>query len=453
MPTNTPRWHALQLLNAMEARRVTLDALLDERRESIEALDRRDRALLQALVYGVLRWRSRLDAIIASCLSKPGHRMAPDIRNILRLGIFQLSSLDRIPPSAAVHTAVELTRETGKKPLAGFVNAVLRKAQREGVETLLSPSAADPASSLATAHAMPQWMAARWLKRFGPRDAHAFCEAMNTEAPLIGRVNTLKTTREAVRAALSAAGMNATPTPVSSDGLILADVNVPISRVPAISRGELRIQDEGAQLVTVLLDPQPGERILDACAGLGGKTGHIAQRMNNHGDVLAIDSDARRLKQLAGDMPQLGVSCVDTRCIDLNRPIPADAAAPFDRVLLDAPCSGMGVIRRNPDTKWSRRPEDLPRYAERQRRFLDHLAPLVKSSGVLVYAVCSLEPEENIEVIGDFLNHHPAFSLRPPPASLDFNRHGLVDENGCFQCTPHRHGMDGFFAATLIRKA
>ena len=453
MPPNTPRWHALQLLNALEARHVTLDALLDERRESIDALDRRDRALMQALVYGVLRWRPRLDAIIAACLSKPGHRMAPDIRNILRLGILQLGILDRIPPSAAVHTAVELTRETGKKPLTGFVNAVLRKAQREGVDALLPLSTADPTASLALTHAMPEWMAARWLERFGPVEAQTFCQAMNTEAPLIGRVNSLKTTREAVAAELAVAGMSATPTPVSPDGLILANVNVPISKVSAIARGELRIQDEGAQLVVQLLDPQPGERVLDACAGLGGKTGHIAQRMNNRGGILAIDGDPRRLKQLAADMPKLGVNCVDTRRLDLNRPILSDAAASFDRVLLDAPCSGMGVIRRNPDTKWARRPEDLSRYAERQRRFLDHLAPLVKSSGVLVYAVCSLEPEENMQVIADFLNHHPAFSLRPPPASLDFHRHGLVDEDGCFRSTPHRHGMDGFFAATLIRMA
>lgn len=254
-------------------------------------------------------------------------------------------------------------------------------------------------------------------------------------------------------AALSADGVGAVPTTVSPDGLLITGLTTPIAKMPAITQGHLRIQDEGAQLITLLLGPQPGETVLDACAGRGGKTGHMAQRMKNQGRLLAVDNDAQRLAALVADLPRLGISCVDTRRMDLNHPAAPAALGAFDRILVDAPCSGMGVLRRNPDTKWTRQPNDLARYARRQQRFLNHLAPLVKPSGVLVYAVCSLEPEEGIGVITDFLRLHPAFSICPPPASLGFHRSGLVDEDGCFRSMPHRHGMDGFFAATLKRNA
>ncbi|MFH1985535.1 MAG: 16S rRNA (cytosine(967)-C(5))-methyltransferase RsmB [Pseudomonadota bacterium] len=451
MNPNTARYLALQLLIAMEDRRFTLDRILEDRQASMDTLDPRDRALVQAIVYGVLRWRSRLDAVIDACLSSPGRRIDPVIRNILRMGIFQLSALDRIPPSAAVHSAVELARASGKKQLAGFVNAVLRQAQRRGVDELLRPPSEDPAAALALEHAIPRWMADRWLARYGNEEASAFCRGINTVAPLVGRVNTLKTTREAVMAALTADGACTAPTTVSPDGLVITGLTGPIAKMPAVAQGHLRIQDEGAQLVTFLLAPKPGETVLDACAGRGGKTGHLAQLMENQGRLLAVDSDVRRLSALAADMLQLGISCVDTLRLDLNHPVPPGTMSAFDRILLDAPCSGMGVIRRNPDTKWTRQPSDLTRYGDRQRRFLSHLAPLVKPSGVLVYAVCSLEAEETTVVVTDFLSRHSAFSLCPPPSSLDLHSRGLVDADGCFRSTPHRHGMDGFFAATFRR--
>jgi len=462
MPIRDTRQLALAILSSVENGRRTLDHALHFHDSHLAALSGRDRAFLQALVFGVLRWRLRLDWVLGRFSRTPIHRMDPDILNILRIGVFQLLFMDRVPPSATVNTSVELVRTVGKARLTGFVNGVLRNIDREKHQLGIPESDAsrpfDPEpfgsmeEALSIRHAMPPWLVRRWTRRFGETESDAFMTAMNRIAPLTGRVNTLRATREQVLAICDRESVSARPTPISPDGIFIDNLPKPIHEMEAIASGMLRIQDEAAQLVTRLLSPKPGHTVLDACAGRGGKTIHIAQRMGDRGTIVAVDADRHRLDQLITDLSHLGITSVRPTEANLHDPLPKTAQGPFDRILLDAPCSGLGVIRRNPDTKWSRFEPDLKRYAHRQQAFLNHLAPLVKPSGLLVYAVCSLEPEENEQVIQDFIAKHPEFGILRPTWFDGFATHAeLIGPDGCLRTYPHRHDMDGFFAAILKR--
>jgi 16S rRNA (cytosine967-C5)-methyltransferase len=224
-----------------------------------------------------------------------------------------------------------------------------------------------------------------------------------------------------------------------------------IPDLPAFKNGWFQVQDEAAQLVSLLLNPQPEESVLDACAGLGGKTAHLAQLMQNKGNIAAMDKDERKLHQLGLEMQRLGISIVDTTCLDLNIRLDTKQQGDFDRILLDAPCSGLGVLRRNPDIKWKSSESDLRRHAGVQKRFLENLAPLVKPNGILVYAVCSIEPEENETVINAFLKKYPEFVIDKSLGKLPETLHSLVEPATGFKTLPHLNHMDGFYFVRLKR--
>jgi 16S rRNA (cytosine967-C5)-methyltransferase len=226
---------------------------------------------------------------------------------------------------------------------------------------------------------------------------------------------------------------------------------VSIPEIEPFQKGWFQVQDEAAQLITCFLNPQPGEKILDACAGLGGKTFHIAQIMKNKGQIVAMDIDNRKLQEIESEKNRLGISIVSTCRHDLNEPFRKKEFNEFDRILLDAPCSGLGVLRRNPDTKWRASKRDLRRYRERQLRLLDNLAPHIKPGGIIVFAVCSTEPEENEEVVKTFLNKRSNFAIDTDYEKLSFPSDCLVDQNGFMTTFPHRHNMDGFFSVRLKR--
>jgi 16S rRNA (cytosine967-C5)-methyltransferase len=252
-------------------------------------------------------------------------------------------------------------------------------------------------------------------------------------------------------ASLKAVAGDITPTRYSPDGVSFFNPKTAIKDMDAFQAGWFQVQDEAAQLVTLLLDPQPGETVLDACAGLGGKTGHIGQTMKNKGRITAADHDRHKLLKLVSEMKRLGILMVDTWNLDLDGPAIDNAGKMFDRILLDAPCSGLGVIRRNPDTKWKASKHNLKNYQEKQIRFLTRLAPLVKPRGVLVFAVCSTEPEENEAVIKGFLNKHDKFAIEKDPASFRSNIRSLVNKDGFLVTHPHVNNMDGFFSVRLRR--
>jgi len=443
---------ALYILNTLDKENNTLDSLLEDVFREKTLFLKKDRALLQALVYGVLRWRGRLDWIIDYFSKTRLNKINPNVLNILRLGLFQVIYLDRIPVSAAVNTSVEMTKAVAAPWVVGYVNGLLRNAVREYGDVVFPDVNKDPVKALATKKSFPGWLIKKWLDRFGLKETGLLCDAINTIPPITVRCNTLRINREKLVKALEGYAEKIDITNYAPDGVFFFNPKKSIPNIEAFKNGLFQVQDEAAQLVTLLLNPQSGETILDACAGLGGKTGHIAQIMKNSGRLVAVDKDENKLMRLESEMHRLGVSIVTTRIHDLTTPLNREHFGKFDRILLDAPCSGLGVLRRNPDIKW-RASQQNPAYCQkRQALFLDNLAHFVKPSGVLVYAVCSTEPEENESVIKGFLNKHAKFAIEKKSTGLSFDACSLVTRDGYLKTFPHLNNMDGFFSVCMKRK-
>jgi 16S rRNA (cytosine967-C5)-methyltransferase len=274
---------------------------------------------------------------------------------------------------------------------------------------------------------------------------------LNTIPPITLRTNTLKASRGQLTEALAGEADQIKATVYAPDGISFINPATSIPELSGFKAGWFQVQDEAAQLVSLLLDPQPGDTVLDACAGLGGKTGHIAQLMKNEGVLVALDVSESKLSRLKADMQRLGISILSTLSHNLERELPRDQLPGFDRILLDAPCSGIGVMRRNPDIKWRSSKRNLTKYKTRQLRLLENLYRLVKPSGILVYAVCSPEPEENEEVVNEFLNNHDEFAISKQFGQLPDTVCSMADVPGVFKTFPHLKQMDGFYAVRLQR--
>jgi 16S rRNA (cytosine967-C5)-methyltransferase len=444
---------SLSVLNRLDDSNAFPQQLLHRAFQQEGKLIRKDRALATELVYGVLRWRGRLDWVISQLSTTPVHKIDPFVLNILRLGLFQILFLSRIPPSAAVNDSVTMTKDRQPLWVVRFVNGVMRTAVRRAKDIPLPDERDDPIQAIAVREAHPLWLVGRWVKRLGIEETRQLCEANNRVPPVTVRANTLKVSRKQLMDSLKKQVGHITKTPLAPDGLSLRSLRHAITDIPSFKDGWFQVQDEAAQLITHLLDPKPGETILDACAGYGGKTGHMAQLMKDRGSIEAMDSQSRKLNQLKESLARLGVSSVTAWHHDLSESIPIAHLSCFDRILLDAPCSGLGVLRRNPDAKWRKTETDLTRLQADQLRFLGCLAPLVKPGGHLVYAVCSLEPEEGEDVVQDFLKYHAQFVIdREPDGVMDMDA-GLLDSSGYFRSFPHKQNMDGFFAVRFKRKA
>jgi len=447
----TARTAALDILNTLDQGNKTLDAILDEVFSQDTFLTKKDRALLQAIVYGVLRWRTKLDWIIDYFSKTSLGRIDPKVMNILRIALFQIIYLNRIPVSAAVNTSVEMAKSVTKPYVVRFINGLLRNAAKNYEQVLFPDVNEDPISALAVNKSFPKWLVQRWIDRFGLEETVLLCDAVNTIPPLTVRCNTLKTRRETLLELLEKDVEIIERTDFAPEGVFFFHPKKPIPEMKAFEDGLFQVQDEAAQLVTFLLNPKPGETVLDACAGLGGKTGHISQMMKNRGQLIAADNNVKKLHRLQSEMFRLGISMVTPCTHDLNDPAGALPIKKFDRILLDAPCSGLGVLRRNPDANWRTFEKDLTRHAKRQATFLDNLANQVKPEGFLVYCVCSTEPEENESVIKGFLNKHKDFTIEKTPEGLPYKARIFLIGNGYLKTFPHLHNMDGFFAVCLKR--
>ena len=442
---------AAKILNRIQESRQTLDQVMDQAAPEINPLPRADRSLVQALVFGVLRWQSRLDWIIDQFSAK-NKKIDPLVRVILRLGLFQLQYLHRIPSSAAVHTSVELAKLCDRRWAAGFVNALLRRAIRQSGDLQWPDASRDPAAHLAVIQAFPLWLISRWRTRWGPETTARICEAINAVPPITLRTNTLRVSRQTLRAAISSEAEEVQETRFSPDGLCLSRLHSSLPQWRSFQEGWFQVQSEAAQLVSRLLSPRPCECVWDVCAGLGTKTAHLAQLMNNQGQIIATDLYADKLDRLNSEMNRLGINIVQTVRCDLTRPAPVFGPRPFDRILVDAPCSGLGVLQKNPDGKWRVKPEDIQANSQRQLALLDQCAGHLKRGGMLVYAVCSLEPEENQAVVAGFLKNHPEFSIHHARLEGVAESDRLLTAQGFFITIPHQHQMDGFFAAALVKK-
>lgn len=440
---------ALSVLDGLNSSNRTVDFLLARALAQEPALVQRDRALATELVYGVLRWQGRLDWVIKTLSNIPFRKISPLVLNIVRLGVYQILFLTRIPPSAAVNESVEIAKDKAPHWVIPFVNAVLRSAARNAKNIPLPSLKEAPVLAIAVGESHPSWMVERWVERMGIEETRSLCRANNRIPPVTIRTNTLTVSRESLLTAMAPYVDEARLARFSPDGLVLKGIKQPIGQIPLFQKGWFQVQDEAAQLIAYLLAPRPLENILDACAGLGGKTGHVAQLMADEGSIVAVDHRSRKLNALKASMDRLGVHSVQVRQLDLRGPVPENYLESFDRVLLDAPCSGLGVIRRNPDSKWKKQPKDLRRLSEKQAALLNVSASLVKPGGRLVYCVCSNEPEEGKTVVEGFLKNHGGFVIEVAlTGSSDVNK-PFIDESGFFTTRPQKHDMDGFFAVRL----
>jgi 16S rRNA (cytosine967-C5)-methyltransferase len=358
---------------------------------------------------------------------------------------YQLVFLARVPAFAAVNDAVTLAR-AGARGAAEYTNAVLRSFARRGPREREPAPPRDPLDALATRCSFPTWLAARWAQRYGEADATTLMRAMNERPPVCVRANTLRVSRDLLAARLRAEDDVAMrPTAWAPEGLLAERSAGAPARWRAFVDGACVVQDEASMLVARLLEPRPGETVIDACAAPGTKTTHLAQLMDDRGHIIALDPQPARLARVNEATARLGVASVETLASTVQDLI-GSSAPRADAVLVDAPCTNLGVLRRNPEVKWRRRPEDIAASASRQREILAAAATLTKPGARLVYATCSPEPEENTGVIDAFLAEHPAWRLDPPtvfPLELD--------ADGYLRTRPDRHGADAFTAVRLRR--
>ena len=453
-PARSAAFHGLR---GVAARRVDLPAALVQARTHLT--DDRDRALAADIVTGTLRWQRSLDHLIEHFAGRPISKLDTDVLLIVRLSLYQLLHLDRVPASAVVDDAVDLTRGARKQSATGFVNAVLRSTLRNRHRLPLPPRPdeyADEESSaayLGITHSHPDWLVRRWLRRYGFHNAERWVRFNNDPAPLTIRANTLRLSRDQLAASLAHEGIETEPTSYAPHGLIVRTGN-PLrlaSEGPAEGghyRGSFVVQDEASQLVPLAVDAQPGMRILDLCASPGGKTIALAGAT---GDAVVVASDvrSRRIRTLVET-----VAATDARNVRIVQVPPAGTlpfAPVFDRILVDAPCSGLGTVRRDPDIRWRRTEDDLVSFSERQLELLRRAASVLAPGGRLVYATCSSEPEENESVVERFLADEPAFALadlRADSPLLD----SFFDQSGMLRTLPFAHGLEAFFAAALVRR-
>ena len=428
----------------------TTDAYADRLLEALTdraGLDSRDRGLATELALGTLRWQRRLDWTLARASRRPLEDLAPWVRALLRLTAYQLAFLDRIPAWAAVHEAVELAKRRRSAGATAFVNGVLR-AIASAPRPWPAPTAADPVEALALRASHPTWLIERWCARYGPEETEALALAMNEAPAVVVRANTLRLAVDAVAAALHAAGVGAAPTRFAPEGFSLERVG-DLRQLALLREGSVTVQDEAAILVGHALGPLPGEMVADVCAAPGTKTTHLAALMANQGRIVAADPNAARLELLRAACARLGAEIVEPRLADAHA-LAEDLGPTCDRVLVDAPCSNLGVLRRNPDGKWRRQPGDFATLVPTQASILESAAALVRPGGVLVYATCSLEPEENEAVVAGLRARRPDFSPDPLPPAVPAACRAAPD---VLRMTPHQHGSDGFTAHRLRRRA
>lgn len=429
-----PRLLAARLVHCVIHQGDSLSAVLAKQLAGLA--DPRQRALAQELSFGTLRWYYRLDRALAQLLARPLKSRDRDLYAVLLVGLYQILVLE-MPDHAAVSETVEAARGLGKDWAVGLVNGVLRNALRRR-EDLLAAADSDPQS---------RWAHPRWwidaLREDWPDQWQAILAADNQHPPMVLRVNLRQSDRSGYLARLAAAGIEAQPLPLSATALVL-DQPVAVETLPGFQDGAVSVQDGAAQLSAPLLMLQDGQRILDACAAPGGKTGHILESLTGPAEVIAVDRDAGRLEKVTGNLQRLKVeaSCL---AADAGEPSSWWDRRPFDRILLDAPCSASGVVRRHPDIKILRRPDDLPALNRQQDRLLEALWPLLVTGGILLYVTCSVFKRENSDIVQAFLGRHS-----------DARELALDAEWGCGQTAgrqvlPGEGGMDGFYFARLVK--
>jgi 16S rRNA (cytosine967-C5)-methyltransferase len=440
----SPRRLAVEILDRVEKEGFFAEPLLNSRLEA-RPLAGPDRAMLTMLVYGTLRMRGRLDWTIRNCYKGKFEKMETGILNILRTALYQVHFMDRVPDFAAVSEAVEVAKHLfpGRERL---VNAILRKSLKDRGAIDYPDYGKDPALFISVFHSHPLWLVEKFISVFGLDGALSLCRANNEMPPVTLRVNTLKSDRGRVIAEFSSAGFAAEPTQFSPDGVNIDSGD--IRDLPAYREGAVIFQDEASQLISVLAGPREGDAVLDLCAGSGVKTTHLGEIMKDRGRILAVDVNPGKLKALGRLAGRHGVDIIECRAADAASDLGRDHHKKFDLVLIDAPCSGTGTLRRNPEIKWRLTPAEVEKLSRLQREIIRTAPAYLKQNGAIFYSTCSVLPDENENVINDFCAEFPSFNPGRPRRV-----HGnLVDNSGCFRTSPWEHGMDGFFGVLLEKK-
>jgi 16S rRNA (cytosine967-C5)-methyltransferase len=445
MPPSTDSVSPSRYLALEHLERVDLDEAFVERLEAGDA-DERTRRQARELVAGVTRQRRWLDFVLAEAYNDDYDSMEPRLREIMRLGLYEML-FQSTPTRAIVHQYVELAKQTLRPGAGDLVNAILRTIDRDR-EYIPDPDTGDDAENLAIRHSHPTWMVRRWLERFGEEETVELLEWNNRRPMHSVRVNPLRTSRDDVAAWLDEHDVIFTDSPYLDDHFRLRRLQ-PLVQGDLLDDGHVAVQDESAGLVGRLLDPQPGETLLDGCAAPGGKTMAAAARMQGEGRILAFDANEGRLEKVAEAAVTHGVGdMVETEAADLQAVADRDDPPQADRVLLDVPCSGLGVLAKRADLRWQREPDDLDELTALQDELLDAGARLVRPGGLLLYSTCTIEPEENEDRIEAFLARHDDFAVESAEGYVPDE---VVSDAGYMTTLPHRHRTDGAFAVRLRR--
>ena len=437
---------ALQILYQVNEEGAYANLALDKALFPCTWLDPRDRGFITEIVYGSVKNRGKLDYVLNQFASTKVNKMDKWTRNLLRLSLYQILFLDKVPDSAAVNEAVKLAKHYGH--VDKFVNAVLRNILR-GMDGIQWPDKAkDPVQYLMVQYSFPQWMVERFIRQYGLEDAERLCDWYNQPAAMWIRTNTLKTTRAELKQILEKEGLTVSESRHTPEGLKIENA-VNLHKLKSFQQGLFTVQDESSMLVALAAEPAPGQRVLDVCSAPGGKTTHMAQLMKNKGTIYACDIHKHRLDLIAENCKRLGISNVELVQQDGTK-LTKRWQEPFDVVLCDVPCSGLGVLGRRADARWAKESEDIAGLCKIQKKILEEAAQLVVPGGTLIYSTCAIAPEENQEMVKAFISEHPEYELDETLTDcwLDVDK----EETGYVQFLPFIDDMDGFFIARMMRR-
>lgn len=441
---------ALDVLCRVEQDRSYSNLLLNQTLQKY-SLERADAALATEIVYGTIQRLNTIDFLLGRFVEKGMNKLQPWVRSLLRLSFYQLHYLDRIPAHAAVSEAVNIAKRKGHARLAGMVNAVLRNALRHK-ERLVIPGDLPPVKRIALTHSHPEWLVARWFEQYGLAVTEQICAANNTVPQTSVRANTLRHSRDELVELMRQDGLETAASPLAPAGIIVRGAGN-MAHTRWYRDGELTIQDESSMLVAEIAAPRPGMRVLDCCAAPGGKTTHLAEKMGDRGEIWAADLHEHKVRLIEEQARRLGLGSIRTLVSDARRLPERLKAESFDCILLDAPCSGFGVIRRKPELKWSKEERDIAEIGALQRDILSSVHTLLKPGGTLVYSTCTIEREENEAVVESFLRKHPEFEPdRAAWPQLPSAIGEALRERGMVQILPHQYASDGFFIAKLRKR-
>ena len=447
-----PRDLALSTLNYPEQSPGFAARYLERAFQDDPQFSEQDRRFTLHLVQGVFRWRLRLDWFVRQFVRFSFKKINPSVLNILRIALYQIFFMDRIPDFAAINEAVKQVKAIGKGPLSGFVNGILREICRQKDNITFPGRENNPIRHLSVVHSYPDWLVEKWVREVGIDSTEKLLQAGNRIPGLVIRCNMLKIGRMDLIRRLEEENLGAKPTHYSPDGIMVTGLSGPVNKLDAFREGLFQVQGEAAQICSHLLQTESGRSILDLCAGMGGKSIHLAQLTGGKQSIIAVDTNLNKLLKLKERARILGLGCI--------RPVAANSAShlsslfnsSFSNILVDCPCSGLGVISKHPDGKWVRDEKDISRLSHLQIKILNEAGSLLRDRGAMLYTTCTISREENEDVVNDFLKKNDDMILvhlksYVPEWGLD-----LIDDNGFFRTFPHLHGMDGFFGALFIKK-